>query len=60
MQEENGMTNKFIPKALSKGNPATLSKGILIEPPPIPNIPLIKPEKIPIKKYGIISINNSI
>ena len=47
--EEKGITNRLIAKAVNKGNPARLSKGILTEPPPIPNIPLIKPAISPMR-----------
>jgi hypothetical protein len=55
-----GITRKLIPKALSKGKPARLSKGILTVPPPIPNIPLTKPAKRPIRRYIIICVIGSI
>ena len=49
-REEKGITIKLMPKALSNGNPTKLSNGILTEPPPIPDIPLIYPANMPIKK----------
>ncbi len=52
--EEKGMTNRLIAKAFNKGNPARLSKGILMEPPPIPNMPLIKPATSPMRLKIII------
>jgi hypothetical protein len=55
-----GITRKLIPKAVNKGRPARLSKGILTEPPPIPNIPLMKPAKRPIRRYIIICVIGSI
>ena len=50
-----GITNRLIPKAVNKGNPVTLSKGILTEPPPIPNMPLMKPAISPMRKNIILS-----
>ena len=47
---EKGMTRKLIPKALNRGKPARLSKGILTVPPPTPNMPLMKPAKSPIRR----------
>jgi len=41
----------FTAKALNKGIPNTLSKGILTEPPPIPKKPLIKPAANPMPAY---------
>lgn len=52
--EEKGMINRLIAKAVNKGNPARLSKGILTEPPPIPNMPLIKPATSPMRLKIII------
>jgi hypothetical protein len=52
--EENGMIKRFMAKASIREKPITFNKGILIEPPPIPNIPLIKP----VTKPMIIANNN--
>ena len=52
--EEKGITNRLIAKAVNKGKPARLSKGILTEPPPIPNMPLIKPATSPMRRKSII------
>jgi len=50
-RDEKGITRRFIPKALISGKPARLRSGILTEPPPIPNIPLMNPEKSPMRRY---------
>jgi len=53
-QSLNGITSIFTAKALNKGIPKILSKGILTEPPPIPKIPLIKPAVKPTPAYNTI------
>jgi hypothetical protein len=54
--EEKGMIKRLIAKAVNKGSPARLSKGILTEPPPIPNMPLIKPATNPMRRKSTWSI----
>ena len=51
-----GITNRLIAKAVNRGKPIRLSKGILTEPPPIPNMPLIKPARSPMAKNIIICV----
>jgi hypothetical protein len=48
IDDENGIENIFVAKAPIKDIPAKESRGILIDPPPIPNKPLIKPVNNPI------------
>jgi hypothetical protein len=55
-KDEMGITSRFIPKALISGKPATYNIGILTDPPPIPNIPLINPAKRPIMRYRKIGV----
>ena len=50
IEDEKGITNRLIAKAVNRCKPARLSNGILTEPPPIPNIPLIKPAIRPTPK----------
>jgi hypothetical protein len=49
-EDANGIVHRLMAKAVNNGNPAKLRRGILTEPPPMPNIPLMKPAKSPMPK----------
>lgn len=61
INEEKGITIRLIPNEESKLRPETFRRGIRTDPPPIPNMPLIKPEKIPIPRRAVLCrVTNSI